>query len=155
MWLINTMLVNIQNKKAVLVDVAIPSDSNIRNKAYEMSKKYRGLKKELERILEIKALVVIGALWTPILLPLCQGHLCIVCTVGLVSSDRPQPLSILCSWPVLVAFSSPVFLDISHYLSMVHPLHPLYIHDSLSSSSFSSLGVFCLRHSLRRLSLGT
>ena len=53
------------DKKAVLVDVAIPSDSNIRRKEHKILEKYQGLKEELERIWGLKVSVVpvvIGAL---------------------------------------------------------------------------------------------
>ena len=36
-----------QEKKAVVVDVIIPSDSNIGKKEHEKLKKYEGLKEEL------------------------------------------------------------------------------------------------------------
>ena len=54
-----------QKKEAVVIDVAVPSDSNIKKKEYEKLEKYQGLKEELERMWKVKVkvvLVVIGAL---------------------------------------------------------------------------------------------
>lgn len=54
-----------QQKTVVVVDVAIPSDSNIRKKEQEKLEKYQGLKEELEKMWGVKASVVpvvIGAL---------------------------------------------------------------------------------------------
>lgn len=51
--------------KAVVVDIAIPSDGNIRKKEHEKLEKYQGLKEELEKAWRVKAVVVpvvIGAL---------------------------------------------------------------------------------------------
>ena len=48
-----------------MIDVAIPSDSNIKKKEHEKIEKYQGLKEELERMWGVKATVVpvvIGAL---------------------------------------------------------------------------------------------
>ena len=48
-----------------MIDIAVPSDSNIKKKEYEKLEKYRGLKEELERTWKVKvkvAPVVIGAL---------------------------------------------------------------------------------------------
>ena len=48
-----------------MIDVAVPSDSNIKNKEYETLEEYRGLKKELERTWKVNAKVlpvVIGAI---------------------------------------------------------------------------------------------
>lgn len=44
------------DKKAVVIAVAVPSGSNIRNE------KYQGLKKQLERMWGVKTAMVIGAL---------------------------------------------------------------------------------------------
>ena len=54
-----------QQRKAVVIDIAIPSDSNIRKKEHEKLEKYQGLKEELEKMWRVKATmvrVVIGAL---------------------------------------------------------------------------------------------
>ena len=54
-----------RDKKAVLVDVPIPSDSNIRKEEHKKFEKYKGLKEELERKWAVKGSVVpvvIGAL---------------------------------------------------------------------------------------------
>ena len=54
------MLVDIvdkDQKTAVVIDVVVPSDSNIRKK-YEKLEKYQGLKEELERMWKVKAKVV-------------------------------------------------------------------------------------------------
>ncbi len=59
------VLTDTQRKKAVLTDVAIPSDSKIRKKEHQKLEKYQGLKKELEKMSGVKATVVpvvIGAL---------------------------------------------------------------------------------------------
>ena len=56
---------NNRPKQAVVIDVAVPGDSNIKKKEYEKLEKYRGLKEELERTWKVKAKVVpvvIGAL---------------------------------------------------------------------------------------------
>ena len=57
---------NRQHKKeAVVTDVAVPSDSNIKKKEYEKLEKYQGLKEELERTWKVKVKVVplmLGAL---------------------------------------------------------------------------------------------
>lgn len=53
-------------KNAVVTDVAIPSDSNIRKKEHKKPKEYQGLKEELEKMCRVKATVVPevrGALW--------------------------------------------------------------------------------------------
>ena len=42
----------------MLVDVAIPSDSDIRKKGHKKLEKYQGLKEELERMWGVKASVV-------------------------------------------------------------------------------------------------
>ena len=59
------VVVDKQRKEAVVMDVAVPSDSNIKKKKYEKLEKYQGLKEELERTWKVKAKVVpvvIGAL---------------------------------------------------------------------------------------------
>ncbi|KAM9816571.1 carbohydrate sulfotransferase 6 isoform X4 [Syngnathus typhle] len=59
------VVVDKQQKKAVVVDIAIPSDGNIRKKELEKLEKYQGLKEELEKAWKVKASVVpvvIGAL---------------------------------------------------------------------------------------------
>ena len=48
-----------------MIDVAVPSDSNIKKKEYEELEKYQGLKEEQERTWKVKVKVVpvvIGAL---------------------------------------------------------------------------------------------
>ena len=48
-----------------MIDIAVPSDSNIKKKEYEKLEKYQGLKEELERTWKVKVKVVpvvIGAL---------------------------------------------------------------------------------------------
>ncbi|XP_041652507.1 uncharacterized protein LOC121515677 [Cheilinus undulatus] len=49
------------SKTAVVIDVAIPSDSNIREKEHEKLEKYQGLKEELEKMWGVKETVVTGA----------------------------------------------------------------------------------------------
>ena len=59
------VVVNKQEKKEVVVDVAIPSDSNIRKQEHEKLDNYQGLKDELEGMWggKVSAVpVVIGAL---------------------------------------------------------------------------------------------
>ncbi|TWW61030.1 hypothetical protein D4764_05G0011200 [Takifugu flavidus] len=57
-------------KTVVVIDVAIPSDSNIRKKEHEKLEKYQELKEEIERMWGMKATmvtmvpVVIGTLWS-------------------------------------------------------------------------------------------
>ena len=41
------MLIDKQQKKAVVIDVAIPSDNHIRKKEHEKLEKYQGLEEEL------------------------------------------------------------------------------------------------------------
>ena len=45
-------------KKAVVIDVAIPSDSNIKKKQWKNVEKNKGLKEEAEKMWEVKATVV-------------------------------------------------------------------------------------------------
>ena len=54
-----------KQKEAVVIDVAVPSDNNIKKKYYEKLVKYQGLKEELEKMWKVNvkmAPVVIGAL---------------------------------------------------------------------------------------------
>ena len=53
------VLVDKHHKTAVVIDVVIPSDSNIRKKEHEKLEKYQGLKEELEKMWVVKAAVVI------------------------------------------------------------------------------------------------
>ena len=46
----DNLAVDKQEKKAVVVDAAIPSDSKIRRMEQETLMKYKGLKEELERM---------------------------------------------------------------------------------------------------------
>uniref|UniRef100_A0A087YQ23 Uncharacterized protein n=1 Tax=Poecilia formosa TaxID=48698 RepID=A0A087YQ23_POEFO len=60
------VVVDKQQRKAVVVDVAIPSDYNIRKKEHEKLEKYQGLREELEKAWKVKTTVVpvvIRALW--------------------------------------------------------------------------------------------
>ncbi|KAK7895269.1 hypothetical protein WMY93_020594 [Mugilogobius chulae] len=59
------VVVDKEQRRAVVVDVAIPSDGNIRRKEHEKLEKYQGLREELEKAWKVKATVVpvvIGAL---------------------------------------------------------------------------------------------
>ncbi|KAF7659580.1 hypothetical protein LDENG_00296350 [Lucifuga dentata] len=47
-----------EQKRAVVIDVAVPADSNIRKKEHEKIKKYKGLKEELEQTWKVKSKVV-------------------------------------------------------------------------------------------------
>lgn len=52
------MLVNKQENKAVVIDLANPSDSNIKKKYHKKVEKYQGLKEERGKLWRMKALVV-------------------------------------------------------------------------------------------------
>ena len=59
------VVVDKEQRKAVVVDIAIPSDCNIRKKEHEKLEKYQALREELEKAWKVKATVVpvvIGAL---------------------------------------------------------------------------------------------
>ena len=59
------VVANKQKKEAVVIDIAVPSDSNIKKKEYEKLDKYQGLEEKLERTWKVKdkvVPVVIGAL---------------------------------------------------------------------------------------------
>lgn len=59
------VVVDKQQKKAVVIGVAIPSDTNIRKKEDKKLEKYQGPKEELKKIWKMKAPVVpvvVGAL---------------------------------------------------------------------------------------------
>ncbi|KAF7643739.1 hypothetical protein LDENG_00234400 [Lucifuga dentata] len=60
------VVVDKEQKRAIVTDVAVPADSNIRKKEHEKIEKYQGLKEELERTWKVKSKVVpvvTGALW--------------------------------------------------------------------------------------------
>ena len=48
----------LQKIVTVMIDVAIPSDRNIKRKKHEKLQKYQGLKEEVEKMWELKAAVV-------------------------------------------------------------------------------------------------
>ena len=52
------IVVNMRDKKAVVVDDVIPTESNIRMKECEKLNKYQGVKEELDRMWSVKPLVV-------------------------------------------------------------------------------------------------
>jgi len=52
------VVVNKLQKKAVVIDIAIPIDSNINKKENKKLEKYQGLKEEVEKMWELKAAVV-------------------------------------------------------------------------------------------------
>ncbi|KAF7643158.1 hypothetical protein LDENG_00244290 [Lucifuga dentata] len=59
------VVVDKEQKRTILIDVAVPADSNIRKKEHQKIQKYQGLKEELERTWKVKSKVVpvvIGAL---------------------------------------------------------------------------------------------
>ncbi|TWW77705.1 hypothetical protein D4764_12G0010950 [Takifugu flavidus] len=58
------VVVDKHRKTVVVIDVAIPSDSNIRKKEHEKLEKYQGLKEEMERMWGMKATVVPVVIWT-------------------------------------------------------------------------------------------
>ena len=49
------VVVDKEQKTVTVVDVAIPSDSNIRKKEHEKLEKYQGLREELEKMWGVKA----------------------------------------------------------------------------------------------------
>ncbi|TWW73505.1 Kin of IRRE-like protein 1 [Takifugu flavidus] len=54
----DVVVVDKHQKTVVVIDVAIPSDSNIRKKEHEKLEKYQGLKENIERMCGMKATVV-------------------------------------------------------------------------------------------------
>ncbi|TWW69265.1 COP9 signalosome complex subunit 1 [Takifugu flavidus] len=52
------VVVDKHQKTVVVIDVAIPNDSNIRKKEHKKLEKYQGLKEEMERMWGMKAIVV-------------------------------------------------------------------------------------------------
>ncbi|KAF7650224.1 hypothetical protein LDENG_00129190, partial [Lucifuga dentata] len=52
------VVVDKQQKRAVVIDVAVPADSNIRKKEHQKIQRYQGLKEELERTWKVKSKVV-------------------------------------------------------------------------------------------------
>ena len=52
------MMVDKHQRTAVVVDVAIPSDGNIREKEHEKLEKYQGLKEALKKMWSVRAAVV-------------------------------------------------------------------------------------------------
>ncbi|KAK7877660.1 hypothetical protein WMY93_031672 [Mugilogobius chulae] len=52
------VVVDKEQRRAVVVDVSIPSDGNIRRKEHEKLEKYQGLREELEKAWKVKATVV-------------------------------------------------------------------------------------------------
>ncbi|TWW81593.1 hypothetical protein D4764_01G0014080, partial [Takifugu flavidus] len=52
------MVVDKHQKTVVVIDVAIPNDSNIRKKENEKLEKYQALKEEIEKMWGVKATVV-------------------------------------------------------------------------------------------------
>lgn len=51
------ILVDKEDKKAVVADVAVPRDGNIRKKEHDKLDKYLGLKEKLENIWKVKVTV--------------------------------------------------------------------------------------------------
>ncbi|XP_077138906.1 uncharacterized protein LOC143804564 [Ranitomeya variabilis] len=56
------MIVDKDQKTAMIIDVSVPSDSNIRKKEYEKQEKYQGLKGELNKMWKVKATVILAVL---------------------------------------------------------------------------------------------
>ncbi|KAF7663723.1 hypothetical protein LDENG_00203700, partial [Lucifuga dentata] len=52
------VVVDKEQKRAVVIDMAVPADSNIRKKEHQKIQKYQGLKEELERTWKVKSKVV-------------------------------------------------------------------------------------------------
>ena len=52
------VLIDKQQKKALVIDLAVPSTSYMRKKEQEKLKRYQGLKEELEKMWGVKAAVV-------------------------------------------------------------------------------------------------
>ncbi|KAF7670308.1 hypothetical protein LDENG_00271880, partial [Lucifuga dentata] len=55
---LDMVVVDKEQKRAVVIDVAVPADSNIWKKEHEKSEKYQGLKEELEWTWKVKSKVV-------------------------------------------------------------------------------------------------
>ncbi|KAF7649567.1 hypothetical protein LDENG_00139430 [Lucifuga dentata] len=49
------VVIDKEQKRAVVIDVAVPADSNVRKKEHEKIKKYQELKEELERTWKLKS----------------------------------------------------------------------------------------------------
>ena len=86
------MVVDKEQKMALVIDVAVPVDSDIRKKEHEKIKKYQGLKEQLKQMWKVKCNeipVVVGALGavTPKLREWLQQ---IPGTTSEVSSRKPQ-----------------------------------------------------------------
>lgn len=58
------VIIDKQRQKAVVIDVAILNDGNIRKIEQEKLEKYQGLREKLENTWQVKASVVTGALLT-------------------------------------------------------------------------------------------
>lgn len=54
----NVVILDKQQRKAIVIDRAIPSDGNIKKKERDKLEKYQGLKKELGKAWKVKATVV-------------------------------------------------------------------------------------------------
>lgn len=54
----DAVVVDKAQKRSLAIDVAIPADSNFRNKEHEKMEKYQGLQKQLEQMWKGKAEVV-------------------------------------------------------------------------------------------------
>ncbi|KAF7655229.1 hypothetical protein LDENG_00059120 [Lucifuga dentata] len=52
------VVVNKEQKRVVVIDVAIPSDGNIKKKEHEKLEKYQRLKEELDQMWKVKSTVV-------------------------------------------------------------------------------------------------
>ncbi|KAF7642936.1 hypothetical protein LDENG_00248050 [Lucifuga dentata] len=58
------VVVDKEQKRAVVIDVTVPADSNIRKKEHQKMEKYQGLKEELERTWKVKSKVGPVAHWS-------------------------------------------------------------------------------------------
>lgn len=61
----DTVVVDNRRKEAIMIDIAVPSDSNTRKKELKRFEKYRGLKEELEKMWKMKATVAPVVIRTP------------------------------------------------------------------------------------------
>lgn len=56
------VVVDKEQKAAVMIGVTIPADSHIRKKEYEKTVKYQGLREQLEQMRTVKSKVVPGGI---------------------------------------------------------------------------------------------
>ncbi|TWW69232.1 hypothetical protein D4764_18G0000380 [Takifugu flavidus] len=116
---VKMVVVDKHRKTVVVIDVAIPNDSNIRKKEHKKLEKYQGLKEEMERMWGMKAIVV----------PVVIG------TLGKVTA--PLPLLALMDSPITIVDSFR-FLGTTITLSGSQPSAPSSRRPSKGCSSYGS-----------------